>query len=318
MPEQDDYLIPIFLINGQLESGKTSFISELVEAGQFDDAQKKLIIAFEEGEVEYDRKLLEEHGVDLEILTEEEFTKEKLEELEERYNPWAVIMEYNGMWDVGRIAEVGLPEGWAIYQTITIMNAETFKLQWSNMQSIMAETVKSAESVIFNRCDIETMDLGSFRRSMKVLNPAIDVIFEDKNRNIITGVNEVLPYDMEADVIEVADVDFGIWFVDARERHDAYDGKIFKFKAQVFRLKNMDKKIFIASRKAMTCCEDDIATVGFIAEYDGAAGLENDDWVNLKVRVGYEARNEYNGVGPVLKVLEAEAAEPPKQEIVFF
>ena len=58
MPEQDEYLIPIFLINGQLESGKTTFISELVEGGQFDDAQKKLIIALEEGEVEYDRQLL--------------------------------------------------------------------------------------------------------------------------------------------------------------------------------------------------------------------------------------------------------------------
>ena len=74
MPEQDEYLIPIFLINGQLESGKTTFISELVEGGQFDDAQKKLIIALEEGEVEYDRQLLKEHGVDLEILTDEEFT----------------------------------------------------------------------------------------------------------------------------------------------------------------------------------------------------------------------------------------------------
>ncbi len=317
MPEQEEYLIPIFLINGQLESGKTTFISELVKMGQFDDAQKKLIIALEEGEVEYDLNLLQEHGVDLEILTEEEFTKEKLEELEEKYNPWAVIMEYNGMWDPAKIAEVGLLEGWALYQTITIMNAETFKLQWSNMQSIMAETVKTAESVVFNRCDLETMDLGSYRRSMKVLNPAIDVIFEDKNGEIISGVNEVLPYDMDADIIDVADVDFGIWFVDARERHEAYDGKIFRFKAQVFRLKNMDKSIFVASRKAMTCCEDDIATVGFITE-DSPECFENDQWVYLTVRVGYEHRNEYNGVGPVLKIIEAEKTEPPKQETVFF
>ena len=318
MPEQDEYLIPIFLINGQLESGKTTFISELVEGGQFDDAQKKLIIALEEGEVEYDRQLLEEHGVDLEILTDEEFTKEKLEELEEKYSPWAVIMEYNGMWDPARIAETGLPEGWAIYQTITLMNAETFKLQWSNMQSIMAETVKTAESVIFNRCDLETMDLGSFRRSMKVLNPAIDVIFEDKNREIITGVNEVLPYDMDAESIDVADEDFGIWFVDARERHDAYDGKVFHFKAQVFRLKNMDKSIFVASRKAMTCCENDIATVGFIAECGKDYVFEKDEWLELTVRVGYERRNEYNDVGPVLKIIEAKKTEPPKQEIVYF
>ncbi len=318
MPQQEEYLIPIFFINGQLESGKTTFISQLVEAGQFDDAQKKLIIACEEGEVEYDADVLKEHGVDLAILTEEEFTKKKFEELEKQYSPWAIIMEYNGMWDPKRLAEVGLPEGWALYQAITIMNAETFQVQWNNMQSIMAESVKTAESVIFNRCDVDTMDLGSFRRSMKVLNPAIDIIFEDKNGEIITGINEVLPYDMDAEIIDIADSDFGIWFVDARERHDAYDGKIFRFKAQVFRISSMDGDDFIASRKAMTCCENDIATVGFIAECRQGESFEDDEWLTITARMAYEHRDEYNATGPVLKIIEAKKADKPEQEIVYF
>ena len=49
----EDYAIPIFLINGQLESGKTTFISDTIEMGQFDEAQKKLLIVCEEGEEEY-------------------------------------------------------------------------------------------------------------------------------------------------------------------------------------------------------------------------------------------------------------------------
>ena len=49
----EEYQIPIFLINGQLDSGKTRFISDTIAMGQFADAKNKLLIVCEEGEVEY-------------------------------------------------------------------------------------------------------------------------------------------------------------------------------------------------------------------------------------------------------------------------
>ena len=42
----EEYQIPIFLINGQLESGKTRFITETIEMGQFDEAKKGRILRF--------------------------------------------------------------------------------------------------------------------------------------------------------------------------------------------------------------------------------------------------------------------------------
>ena len=48
-----------------------------------------------------------------------------------------------------------------IYQSITLVIAETFGVQWSNMKSIMAEMVKNVDMVIFNRCS-SGMDLGSY------------------------------------------------------------------------------------------------------------------------------------------------------------
>src|SRR3712207_8615042 len=96
------------------------------------------------------------------------------------------------------------------------MNAAAFPVQWKNMQSIMAETVKSAESVIFNRSNLD-MDLGAYQRSMRALNPAVDVVFEDEEGHIMTGIKAILPYDLDADLVELEDRDFGIWFMDARE-----------------------------------------------------------------------------------------------------
>ena len=318
MNQEEEYLIPIFLINGQLESGKTTFIQEIIKGGQFDEAQSKLLITCEEGEVEYDPAVLKEHGIDLVNIDHDGLTSESFKALDEKYDPWVVIIEYNGMWDPKELAAMALPHGWTLYQVITIMDASAFQLQWKNMQSIMAETVKTCESVIFNRCNLD-MDLGSFRRSMKALNPAVDVIFEDESGEIISGVNEILPYDMDADIVNVEDADYGIWFIDARERQDIYTGKTFKFKVQVLKNSSMQGDEFAATRRAMTCCEDDIVNIGFITEYDDAGKLNDKDWIELTARFKTAPHPAYQGqTGPVLEAIEVTPATQPEQEVVSF
>ena len=68
----EEYQIPIFLINGQLDSGKTRFISDTIAMGQFAEAKNKLLIVCEEGEEEYSEKLLKDNGVDMVVLEKEE------------------------------------------------------------------------------------------------------------------------------------------------------------------------------------------------------------------------------------------------------
>ena len=316
--DQEEYLIPIFLINGQLDSGKTTFITEIINGGQFDDARKKLLITCEEGEVEYDENMLKEHGIDHVSISHDEFTAEKLKELDEEYDPWLIVMEYNGMWDPKELAQIELPHGWTLYQAITVMDASMFQLQWKNMQAIMAETVKTCESVVFNRCNLD-MDLGSFRRSMKALNPGVDVIFEDESGEIITGVNEILPYSLDEDVISVEDEDYGIWFIDARERQDVYEGKTFKFRVQVLKNSQMKENEFASTRRAMTCCEDDIVNIGFITEYADALSLKDKDWIMLTAKLGIAPHAAYQGqTGPVLTAIEVEKTDPPAREVVSF
>ena len=50
--------IPIYMVNGFLESGKTTFIQETLSDPYFSDGGKTLLIACEEGEEEYDEKEL--------------------------------------------------------------------------------------------------------------------------------------------------------------------------------------------------------------------------------------------------------------------
>ena len=71
--------VPIYLITGFLESGKTTFINFTVQQEYFQIEEPTLLITCEEGEEEYDEKLLLKHNTLLETIEEpEDFTLEKL------------------------------------------------------------------------------------------------------------------------------------------------------------------------------------------------------------------------------------------------
>lgn len=312
----ENYQIPIFLINGLLDSGKTRFITDTIEMGQFADAKNKLLIVCEEGDEEYDEKMLKDNGVDMVVLEKEELTESKLKELDKQYDPWIVIVEYNGMWEPALLTETAMPYGWEVYQSITLFNAQTFELMWNNMKSIMAESVKNVDLVVFNRCK-SGMDLGSYRRSMKALNSGVQFICEDENGDMMS-IAEQLPYDINADVIEVDDCDYGIWYMDVSERPEVYKDKTVRFKGQVLKNKYFKDKNFCPGRKVMTCCEADISFIGYISFYDKISSLENKGWYTVAAQIKHEFQMAYKKKGPVLYVKTMEPAEPPKDELVSF
>lgn len=311
-----EYAIPMFLINGQLDSGKTSFIQDTIEMGQFEEAQKKLLIVCEEGDEEYDEELLKKNGVDMVVLEKEEFTPAKLEQLDKQYDPWVVIVEYNGMWEPSLVENIAKPNGWQIYQSITLMDAGMFQVQWQNMKSIMAESVKQADMVIFNRCKAD-MDLGSYRRSMRALNGNLQVIFEDDNGDQMP-VSSQLPYDLNADIVEIEDDDYGIWYMDVSERPEAYEGKTIRIKGQILKNKFFKDKNFVPGRQVMTCCAADMQFIGYIAFSDQIKDFENKAWVTVTAEVRYEFQKAYKKKGPVLYCKSLEAAEAPKNLVVSF
>ena len=61
--------IPVFVVNGFLESGKTVFAMDTIEDEYFSDGEDTLIIACEEGIEEYDEDLLARMAQKLFIVT---------------------------------------------------------------------------------------------------------------------------------------------------------------------------------------------------------------------------------------------------------
>ncbi len=308
-------MIPVYLINGFLESGKTEFIKYTLSQPYFQTKGTTLLLLCEEGELEYEESLLKKTRTVLEVVEEEEeFTSEHLMELEKKYKPERIIIEFNGMWNM---KELKLPIHWSIDQQITMIDAGTFPMYYTNMKSMVAEMVRKSEMIIFNRCD-GIKELSNYKRNVKAVNPQAEIIFEDSQGEINEMMEEELPYDLKQPVIELDDEAFGIWYLDSLDHLERYEGKKVQFIGQVLKPKSFPKDYFVPGRMAMTCCADDMAFLGFACEYEKAAGLKEKSWVKVTAVVSKEFWPDYNGEGPVLHSVKVEETKAPKEEVINF
>ncbi len=309
------YEMPVFIINGFLDSGKTSFIKNVIDQKQFSEFKKILLLLCEEGEVEYEENFLKRNGVTVAAVAEDEFDKAHLSELESRYKPGAVIIEYNPMWKSIRVDESKLPDNWEVYQSITTVDAASFEVYRNNMKSQVSETLKDVDMVLFNRCNAD-MNLSSYRRSAKALSNGVQIILEHENGTIIP-LAEQLPYDLKDPVIQVADDDYGIWYLDAMERPEMYAGKKVSLVGRVAKLHSNEQDWCAIGRQVMTCCADDTQMLGYLCHYEGAGMIERGSWVRVEAEIAIEYKKEYRREGPVLYATRISDAKAPTEEMIY-
>ncbi|MEE1102101.1 MAG: GTP-binding protein [Agathobacter sp.] len=309
--------IPVYLFTGFMDSGKTSLIQETLFENEFGDGSKGLLIMCEDGEKEYNEDKLKTVNFRLTTIEEEEdFTDDKLQSLNDEYLPEQVFIEYNGTWGIDKILEANLPEGWVIVQSLATVDSTTFDLYMNNMRAIMQEQVFASDVVIFNRTDDDT-DRGRLRRMIKGINRRAQIVYERKDGTIDERPEE-LPFDINADIIELSDADYGIWYMDAIDNYKKYEGKKIKFLALVYNPDKLKKGIMVPGRFAMTCCVDDITFIGFKCKYEKENELPHKSWINITAEVHVEFAREYKGKGPVLYPISIEPAEKPADELVYF
>ena len=307
---------PVYIITGFLESGKTKFISEMLADDGFSEGERTLLLCCEEGEEEYDSKLLHRTNTVLEPLDEPE-DLEKLVELDEKYRPERVIIEYNSTWLLQALYSAKKPESWDLAQIITLVDSTTFEIYLKNMRSFMADGLTEADLVIFNRCTEETTK-SPYRRTVLAMNNTARIFFENTDGSMDDGVSdEDLPYDVSAKIIEISDTQFGVFYLDAMEHPDRYDGKTLHVKGRAFRMNGMPKGCFVFGRHAMTCCVDDIGGIGYLCKADGELPRK-DAWIMLTAKVEASFSPIHNRDAIILIAQTINPAKPPEEELVYF
>lgn len=309
--------VPIFLITGFLESGKTSFIKEIFNDPEFTEGEKVALIVCESGIEEYEKKFLSEYNISLtQIENKEDLTESFLEELKKAVKPTKVIIEYNGMWQLDLIETLEFPKGWEIAQVITPIDASTFNTYMNNMKSLLTEQFRDSELIIFNRCN-ENTDKLSFRNSVKAINPKANIIFELENGEIDDRPLE-LPFDINSDVIEFEDYDFGVWYVDAMESPGKYEGKNITLKGIAYTHPSYPKNIFAVGRDAMTCCADDISFLGILCQCNKPVKFKDKEWIKVNGVIHKQYIAEEQQEIPFLYVKDYEVVEKVEDDLIYF
>lgn len=314
----DNARVVVYLMTGFLESGKTQFLRYTLGQEYFEIDGNTVLILCEEGEEEYPKELLEKSNTTLLTVDDpEDLTLEWLEEVDKTYKPERVIIECNGMYPVSKMEALDAPKGWGMVQKLVTVDASTFGVYVANMKPLFVEMVRNAELVLFNRCNKE-MPLASYRRSVKVVNPGAEIIFEGENDEIDNIFEDSMPYDLDASVVEIEDMDYGIWYVDMMEHPEKYLNKTVEYKAKVLKPRALSGKEFLAGRMAMTCCADDTTFLGYVCRSPYTSKLASGQWVKIRGTVGYEYTQAYRRKGPVIRAEYVEVVEPLKDELVYF
>lgn len=308
--------VPVYLFTGFLESGKTVFIKDTIADPNFSNGENTLVLLCEEGLEEFEDSYVLQNNVTVITAEEEELNPEFFEKLKTEYNPERVFIEYNGMWDTKHMLEMKLPEKWDIVQIITLINCETYESYMNNMRSMLVNHYTDSDMVIFNRC-LKEHDKAAFRRSVKAVNRKAQVYFEGEGIDP-QDTSELLPFDINADVIKIEDDDFGIWYLDAMDNPKKYSGKTVEFTAMVYVPDDSKGKIFVPGRHAMTCCADDVAFIGFICKSQNVSKLKSRQWISITADIKIEYRKEYNTKGPVLYARRIGTGVKPEEELVYF
>lgn len=310
--------MPVYLFTGFLESGKTKFIQETLEDKRFCNKEKTLLLVCEEGEEEYAPEQFATDTVVIRVLEgQEQLTTENLTKWAQETKADRVVIEYNGMWLLDALY-AAMPEGWVVYQEFMFADAGTFLSYNGNMRQLVYDKLKSCELVVFNRFKPD-MDKMEFHKVVRAASRRADIAYESTDGKVVyDDIEDPLPFDLNAPVIEIGDADFAEWYRDLGETPANYEGKTVRFKCRALKRSKMPANTFIVGRHVMTCCVEDIQFAALVCQWDKADTVQDDSWMILTAKLNFKFNKAYGRKGPVLSYVSHELCEVPEQPVATF
>lgn len=310
--------IPVYLFTGFLDAGKTTFIQETLEDPSFNDGQKTLLLLTEEGEVEYSPVKFASSNVKIvSVEDEEELTVDFLEELQRTTKCEKVVVEYNGMWVLDQLYS-NMPENWTVYQEMTFADANTILAYNQNMRNLVFDKLQSTETIVFKH-STRDMDKMPLHKLVRTVNRKCDIIYEYGPSQIeLDTIEDPLPFDKNAEIIEIEDKDYAYWYSDMNDNEPEYYGRKIKFKGRTLLGGGLENDEFVIGRHIMNCCEADIQFGGLVAKWKDSQSLEHGGWAIMTAEIVREYNKMYESVGPVFHVIDVVKCDMPEQEVATF
>lgn len=305
--------IPVFFIDGFLDSGKTTFIVDVIKTDGFDG--KTLLLVCEEGEVEYDCQMLKAiYNTDVEYFSsQEDFDYIKVGKMLDQYKPDRVVIEMNGMWDLEKLQ---FPRELDIMQVIYFIDTTTFGTYFNNMRQKFVDIIKRSSVVCFINCTDSSKQIEPYRSALKMINSNTQFMIMDKEMRAKDAFEEPLPYDCNKDIITFSNDDYMTFYIDTFDHKERYENKIVEYDSQVFMSNKLPKDTFIAGRKVMNCCANDIQLCGFLVKSTLGMKIKDRSWIHIKAKLVYEFSKDYNEEEVMLEPIEIKLIDPLDDDVL--
>ena len=311
--------VSVYLFLGFLDSGKTKFIQETLEDERMENGERTLLLVCEEGDEEYaPERFAVKNVAKVTLESESELTPDNLEALTVKYRAERVIVEYNGCWLLDRFFEA-MPESWVINQMMTFFDGATFISYNKNMRQLVFDKITMTQMVVFNRFKGE-YDKMEYHKVVRGISRRPDIVYEYiGGRPEYDDIEDPMPFDVDAPVIEIEDRDFALFYRDLSEKPQEYEGKTVSFKGMAAVSKKLPDGCIVIGRFIMTCCEADIAYDGFAVKTGGLLkDIKTRDWLTVTGKIVYEYNSVYHSQGPVIIAEKLERAEPPDDPVATY
>ncbi|MBQ7652837.1 MAG: hypothetical protein IJS93_00485 [Clostridia bacterium] len=303
-------VVPVIIVNGLLEAGKTHFLNEAIDQETFIDASAKgVILQCEEGLEEYDESVLKRnHLTVISFDNESDFTESKLKEIVTKYDPDVVYIEHNAMW-----TKFELPDWMEVNQTLTVIDASTFRVFLNNMRQKIVDILTPSEVVIMYNCD-DQKEVSALKRNIMVINRNLNFLLFDSNGRPVS-LEDDLPYKL-CDEITLKDDDYAVFYFEMNEYPERYFNKYVTFLAKINLEKKLPKGFFLASRLCMTCCVNDIQPLFTICDNRSAkVAVKDDSWGIIRGQIKYNQDPEGRPI-PYLELASVTPASAPENEVL--
>lgn len=305
---------PVYFFSGMLDSGKTRAIKTTLYDERFNEpGEFNLIISMEQGDEEYDKKFLKYTNSAVEYIDYKDLTREKMQQLEDEYDPSRIIIEFNGMQNDEEFFRNGFIPEWEMAQTLTTIDGSSFRLMVANLRQFMFYHIKYAEVVIINRFSSE--DLVYLRNNIKGMNQRVEIIFEDENGNVTNKINQSL-FDTSKP-LDISDIDYGLWYMDAVDNPDKYEGCQIEINSYYIEKVKEYENVGIFGRRAMVCCAEDVQPIAFTVIDIDPDKLEKNKYYHIKGTV--KCLDDERGYKTcVVYASEIAPQEEPADPMVYF
>lgn len=177
------------IITGFLNSGKTTYINELLQDKNL-LGDKMVVIQCENGEIGIESTVFKDDIVFINILEDQKcLDANYFEGIIEKYFPDKIIIEYNGMIEIEKVLTLfekhSVRKKCFIGNIVCLVDALTFEVYMNNLGNILRNQITLADRIVLNKItDNQEEKLKKLEKSIREMNRKADIfkvaLYDDK------------------------------------------------------------------------------------------------------------------------------------------